>query len=282
MDWSNLHVLVVLSREGTLAGAARALGVNHATISRRLAALEEEVGTGLVRRLARSTPLTEKGWEIAVLALEMEERVKKIDRITNLAGGGVSGTVRLSAPPAFLSETLIPKLAVIGEVHPDLHLALVSETRITSLEKGDADIAVRLTEPKGQQNVIRRLGEISYSLYGAAHHISLPRKSWRFIGLDREFANTPLQKWLIEFASGRPFALVSNDFHVHKAAAEEGLGITLLPDKIARKAEHLVRVDTLAPPTQTAWLVIHPDVKHAPAIRIVTDIILDAFPNKNE
>lgn len=255
----------------------RALGVNHATISRRLAALEEEVGTGLVRRLARSTPLTEKGREIVALAIEMEDRAKKIERITKLPSGEVSGTVRLSAPPAFLSETLMPMLAIIGEAHPELRLALVAETRITSLERGDADIAVRLTEPLAQQSVIRRLGEISYSLYGATHLISRPREEWRFIGFDREFSHTPFHKWLVDFAEGRPFALISNDFYVQKAAAEAGLGIALLPDKIARQSEHLARADALAPPARTAWLVIHPDVKHAPAIRVVADMILSIF-----
>ena len=68
MKWDDLQVLAVLEREGSLAAAARRLGVNHATVSRRIAALEESVGQQLIRRLARSTPLTEKGREIAAIA----------------------------------------------------------------------------------------------------------------------------------------------------------------------------------------------------------------------
>lgn len=285
MNWNNLHVLVVLSREGSLAGAARALGVNHATISRRLTALEEEVGVGLVRRLARSTPLTEKGREIATLAIEMEERAQKIERLKNLPDGTVSGTIRLSAPPAFLSETMMPKLAAIGQAHPELRLVLVAETRITSLEQGDADIAVRLREPSAQQSVVRKLGEISYTLYGTAQHVARPKDAWRFIGTDREFSHTPLQRWLVDFAAGRPFDLVSNDFHVQRSAAETGLGVALLPDEIARQSKHLVRADTLLPPPLAAWLVIHQDVKQAPGVRIVADAILSVFkmmPNKQK
>jgi DNA-binding transcriptional LysR family regulator len=277
MNWNNLHILAVLSREGSLAGAARALGVNHATISRRLAALEDEVGAGLVRRLARSTPLTEKGQEIAALAIEMEQQARKIERLKNLPGGGVSGTVRLSAPPAFLSESLMPKLSGITETHPDLRLVFVAETRVTSLEQGHADIAVRLTEPVAQNSIVRKLGEISYALYGTAQHVKRPSEAWRFIGFDRDFAHMPLQKWLANFAGGRPFDLVSNDFHVQKAAAETSLGLALMPDLIARQSPHLERANAPTPPPLTAWLVIHPDVKNAPEIRIMADAILSVF-----
>ena len=110
MDWRDLHVLAILSREGSLAGAARALGVNHATISRRISALEEQIGEPLVRRLARSTPLTEIGREISAIAVDMAKQAQRIDRLVHAAQGTITGTVRLTAPPAFVSETLIPSM----------------------------------------------------------------------------------------------------------------------------------------------------------------------------
>ena len=159
MDWNNLHVLVAVAQEGSLAGAARVLGVNHATISRRIAALEAEVGAGLVRRLARSTPLTEKGRQIVGLAMDMADRARQIERLAKLQASRVSGTVRLSAPPSMLSETLMPELAGVLKAHPDLRLELVAESRITSLEQGEADIAIRLTEPQSPQSIARKRGE---------------------------------------------------------------------------------------------------------------------------
>lgn len=282
MDWNNLHVLVMVSREGSLAGAARALGVNHATISRRLLALEKEVGAGLVRRLARSTPLTEKGRQIVSFALEMEERAKKIERLANLQPDVVSGTVRLSAPPALISETLMPKLAKISEAHPELRLVLVADPHITSIERGEADIAIRLTEPLAQQSIVRKLGEISYGLYATARYSRRPEDAWRFIGADQSLAHIPIQKWLVDFAAGRPFALASSDFSVQKSAAEAGAGIALLPDQIAQKSIDLVRVETSAPPPLKAWLVMHPDVQNTPAIRIISDAISSVFRTKED
>jgi DNA-binding transcriptional LysR family regulator len=277
MDWNNLNVLVAVAREGSLAGAARALGVNHATISRRLAALEAEVGAGLVRRLARSTPLTEKGRQIADLALGMADRAQQIERLTKLQSKRISGTVRLSAPPAMLSETLMPGLAAVMAAHPDLRLDLVADTRIASLERGEADIAIRLTEPQTPQNIARRLGEITYGLYGSADHIAQPEAAWRFIASGPDLAQTPAQKWLTEFAAGRPFILASSDPHVQRAAAEAGLGIALLPDRIADRSPHLRRAHASSPPPRVAWLVMHPDVHKAPAVRIVAEAIASSF-----
>ena len=277
MNWNNLHILVVLSREGSLAGAARVLGVNHATVSRRLSALEDEIGTPLVRRLARSTPLTEKGREISVLAIEMEERAQKIARIAKLSNTGVKGTVRMTAPPALISETLMPRLVGLGDAHPELRLEFVADTQIISLEHGGADIAVRLVEPQTQHHIVRKLGQISYGIYGTKDHIAQPKDQWRIIGMEEQFAEAPLQKWLIKFGGGHPFDVVSNDLHVQRSAAESGLGLVMLPDDIAAQSTNLVRLQGHLPPSQPAWLVIHPDVKNSPAIRVVADAALSLF-----
>jgi DNA-binding transcriptional LysR family regulator len=277
MDWNNLHVLVAVAQEGSLAGAARVLGVNHATISRRIAALEAEVGAGLVRRLARSTPLTEKGRQIADLAMDMAARARQIERLTKLQANRISGSVRLSAPPSMLSETLMPGLAGVLQAHPDLRLELVADSRITSLEQGEADIAVRLTEPQSPQIIARKLGEITYGLFGATGHIEQPEAAWQFIGAGPDLAHTPAQTWLAAFAAGRPFSVMSSDPHVQKSAAEAGLGIALLPDRIARQSPSLRRAHASAPPARVAWLVMHPDLQNAPAVRIVAEAIASIF-----
>lgn len=147
MDWRDFHVLAILRSEGSLAGAARALGVNHATISRRIASLEADVGEPLVRRLARSTPLTDKGRDLAAIATEMLTSAQRIERLVKARGSSLSGTVRLTAPPVFVSETLIPTLPSFRRVHPHLRLILSSDAQLASLDAGQADLAVRLVQP---------------------------------------------------------------------------------------------------------------------------------------
>ncbi len=201
----------------------------------------------------------------------------KIQRLTQLETGRISGTVRLSAPPALISETLMPELGEIAAAHPDLRLELVADARITSLARGDADIAIRLTKPREPQFVIRKLGKIAYGLYGVAELVNQPEEVWRFIGFEPNLADSPAQKWLADFAKGRRFSLMSNDFHVQKSAAEAGIGIAMLPVRIARRSKSLTVAMTPPPPDREAWLVFHSDVRNAPAVQIVANAISKIF-----
>jgi DNA-binding transcriptional LysR family regulator len=277
MDWRDLHVLAILNSEGSLAGAARALGVNHATISRRIASLEADVGEPLVRRLARSTPLTEKGRELAAIATEMLTSAQRIERLVKATGSSLSGTVRLTAPPVFVSETLIPTLPSFLRLHPHLRLILSSDAQIASLDAGEADLAVRLVQPTGRQHIVRRLGEITYGLFASADHAALPSEDWRFIGFDGKLARTPQQVWLEDYAAGRPFSVLTGDLYGQRAAAESGLGVALLPDGTDAFVSKLVSVSTDRPPPRSAWMVVHADLRTSLAVRAVAEHIVGLF-----
>ncbi|MFV0280237.1 MAG: LysR family transcriptional regulator [Rhodoblastus sp.] len=277
MNWDDLHVLAALDREGSLAGAARALGVNHATVSRRIGALENALGQTLVRRLARSTPLTEKGKEIAAIARDMEQGAQRIERLAHAAQGTLTGRVRLTAPPVLVSEIIIPALRELRADHPELQIVLSANSHIASLDAGQADLAVRMVEPQGRQNIVRRIGGIEFALYATPDIAQLPLRQWRFIAFDETLAHVPQQRWLEEFADGRPLDLLTGDFHSQFAAARSGLGVALLPCVMAEPCRKLVRVTPEQPEARPVWMVIHADLKHAPAVRAVADMLATAF-----
>ena len=277
MNWDDLHVLAVLDREGSLAGAARALGINHATVSRRISALEESLGQTLVRRLARSTPLTEKGKEIAAIARDMEQGAQRIERLIHAAQGTLTGRVRLTAPPVLVSEVIIPAMRDLRADHPDLQIVLSANSHIASLDSGQADLAVRMVEPQGKQNIVRRIGSVEFALYGAPEIARLPPQQWRFIAFDETLAHVSQQRWLKEFAGDRPLDLLTGDFHSQFAAVRAGLGVALLPCVMAQPCKELVRVSGEQPAPRSVWMVIHADLKHAPAVRAVADMLVAAF-----
>lgn len=277
MNWDDLHILVVLEREGSLAGAARALGVNHATVSRRIGALEHALGHAVVRRLARSTPLTERGKEITAIARDMEHGAQRIERLAHAAQSTLTGRVRLSAPPVLVSEVIIPAMRNLRADHPELQIELSANSHIASLDSGQADLAVRMVEPQGKQNIIRRIGAVDFALYATPDIAKLPPQDWRFIAFDETLAHVPQQRWLKEFAGDRPLDLLTGDFHSQFAAARAGLGIALLPCVMAQPCKDLVRVVTAHPEARSVWLVIHADLKHAPAVRAVADMLVTAF-----
>lgn len=277
MNWDDLHVLAVLDREGSLAGAARAMSVNHATVSRRISALEESLGQTLVRRLARSTPLTEKGKEVAAIARDMEQGAQRIERLTHAAQGTLTGRVRLTAPPVLVSEVIIPAMRGLRSDHPDLQIVLSANSHIASLDSGQADLAVRMVEPQGKQNIVRRIGSVEFALYATPGIAKLPPQLWRFIAFDETLAHVPQQRWLEEFAGNRPLDLLTGDFHSQFAAAKAGLGVALLPSVMAEPCKELVRVTGEQPEARPVWMVIHADLKHAPAVRAVADMLIEAM-----
>ncbi|MFV0643927.1 MAG: LysR substrate-binding domain-containing protein, partial [Sphingomonadaceae bacterium] len=94
---------------------------------------------------------------------------------------------------------------------------------------------------------------------------------------DETLAHVPQQRWLEEFADGRPFDLLTGDFHSQFAAARSGLGVALLPCVLAQPCKELVRIAAPQPELRPVWMVIHADLKHAPAVRAVADMLVARF-----
>ena len=277
MRWDDLRILAALERAGSLAAAARRLGVNHATVSRRITALENDLGQQLIRRLARSTPLTEYGREIARIAQEMELGAQKVQRVGHAAHGTLTGTVRLTAPPVLVSQMIIPAMVGLRSAHPKLQIVLSANSHVASLDSGQADLAVRMVEPQGRQNIVRRIGQVDFALYARAAIAERPAKEWRFIAFDETLAHVAQQRWLEEFAGNRPFDLLTGDFHSQFAAARAGLGVALLPCIMGEPCTDLIRIAPEQPEPRPVWLVIHADLRDAPAVRVVADMLVDEF-----
>lgn len=277
MRWDDLRILAALARAGSLAAAARRLGVNHATVSRRITALENDLGQQLIRRLARSTPLTEYGREIARIAQEMELGAQKVQRVGHAAHGTLTGTVRLTAPPVLVSQIIIPAMVGLRSAHPELQIVLSANSHVASLDSGQADLAVRMVEPQGRQNIVRRIGQVDFALYASAAIAERPAKEWRFIAFDETLAHVAQQRWLEQFAGNRPFDLLTGDFHSQFAAARAGLGVALLPCIMGEPCTDLIRIAPDQPEPRPVWLVIHADLRDAPAVRAVADMLVDEF-----
>src|ERR1700733_11384634 len=119
-DWEDLRHFVVLAREGTLSAAARRLGVDHATVARRVAALEAETGMKLVDRRARSYALTEIGRRVAATAAPMEDAAFAVERAAQAAGPGLRGDVAISSPPSLTNALIAPQLIRLRQHHPGI------------------------------------------------------------------------------------------------------------------------------------------------------------------
>ena len=184
-DWENLRHFVVLAREGTLTAAARQLGVDHATVARRVAALEAEIGLKLVDRRARSYQLTDGGQRIAATAAPMEEAAFAVARAVQAAKPGLRGEVSISAPPSLANALIAPQLSRLRRRHPGIRIKLIGEKRTASLNRREADVALRLSRPQEPGLIARKIGSFGFALYGAPDYLKeTPRHAFAFIGYD--------------------------------------------------------------------------------------------------
>lgn len=280
MNWEDLRHFLILARSGSLSEASRQLGVDHTTVARRVTALEQALGVRLVDRLPRAYALTEDGRRIAALGERLEDDAFAVLRAARAADPAPHGTVRVSAPPSFACTVLAPRLVRLHQSHPGIVVDLVGESRPADLDRREADLALRLVQPKGDGLVVRKLGELTYGLYGAPVYVAeRPPERHAFVAYDDSLDQVPQQRWLHAVAAGRPVVFRSNDAISLAAAARSGLGLAVLPHVLAAGDRGLVRVDTPdapPPPSRTLWLVVHDDLRRAARIRAVMDFLIEA------
>lgn len=281
-DWENLRHFVVLAREGTLSAAARLLGVDHATVARRVAALEAETGLKLVDRRARSYQLTDHGRRIAATALPMEEAAFAVGRAVQAVKPGLRGEVAISSPPSLANALIAPRLLLLRRQHPGVRIKLIGEKRAASLNRREADVALRLSRPSDPGLIARKIGSFGFGLYGAPSYLkATPRHAFAFIAYDDSMDDAPQQKWLQTVTAGSEIVLRTNDLENQAAAARTGLGVAVLPDFLGEPDPRLERYDiTPAPPSRDVWLLVHRDLRQAPLVRAVMEFLVDCIKAK--
>jgi DNA-binding transcriptional LysR family regulator len=279
MDWNDLKCFTVLAATGTLSAAARRLKVDHSTVARRIATLEEHLGARLFDRMPRGYVLTPDGERLVEQAMRVEEEVFALERLAQEREGAASGTVRISAPPGFAGHFLALRLAALRDRHPAIHIELSGDMGTANLSRREADVALRLARPDGNSLVVRRVGSVGFGLFCApAYAVSKPREEWDFLGYEESQDHVPQQKWLHGFSGGKSLVFRSNDLASLMNAARAGMGVTVLPFFMGPVQAGLVQIETnseLAPQSRDLWMVAHSDVRRSPAVRIVMDHLAD-------
>jgi DNA-binding transcriptional LysR family regulator len=283
-DWEDLRYFAVFAKHKSLSGAARQLAVDHATVARRIAALEQALGVKLVDRRPRLYLLTADGERIAGMGGRMEEEAHAIGRAAQAgqAGqAGLSGEVAVSAPPGLSNALIAPHMGRLRSDFPGIHLRWSGEIRMVSLPRREADIALRLGRPSDASLVARKMGAISYKLYASPAYLrSRAPKDYEFIGYDAALEDAAHQRWLRANAGDRPVVLHSNDLETQRWAARGSVGVAALPTYMGALDSKLRVVAATEPPVSNdVWLLVHQDLRHVPAVRAVMDFLIECLEN---
>lgn len=284
-DWNDLRVLLAVGRTGKLSGAAIKLRADHATVSRRISALEEALQVKLLERRSTGVTLTEQGEKLMQAAEAMESLALSGLSEVRRSELTISGAVRIGAPEGFGSYFLAPRLGALCNRHPDLEIELVAMGAVFSLSKREADIAVGLTRPEQGRLYSRKLTDYRLGLYAAKDyfesHPAVERtadlKSHRIIGYIEDLIFSSELSNMYAQANVPPPRLRSSNLIAQMKAAVSGAGICMLPAFIAGNHAELRPVLAQEIVARRAfWLTVHADLRDLARVRETANFIEEA------
>ncbi|MHB0952647.1 MAG: LysR family transcriptional regulator [Allorhizobium sp.] len=282
-SWDYYCTFLAVLQEGSLSGAARALGLTQPTVGRHIDALEEASGAHLFLRTQQGLLPTETALQMKPYAEAMAAAAATLLRTASSRSDAVSGTVRISASEVIGAEVLPPIIADLQELHPELEIELSLSDEVEDLLKQEADVAVRMVAPKQGALVSRRIGKIPLGFHAHRRYLeghgtptSLNELSkHRLIGFDRELAYVrAMLKDRPEIAATH-FALRTDSNLAQLAAIRAGCGIGMCQNALAHRDPDLVPVlpGALDLSLET-FIVMHENLKTAPRCRVTFDALV--------
>jgi DNA-binding transcriptional LysR family regulator len=273
--WELYRTFLEVLREGSLSGAARALGLTQPTVGRHVDALEAALGTALFVRTQRGFSPTETAEALRPYAESLAATSAALLRVASDAGEGVSGTVRITASDVIAVEVLPPILAELTGRHPQLSIELVPSNRIEDLLHRASDIAVRMLRPTQGALVARRVGFIEVGLYAHERYLAArgapsgvdDLAGHALIGFDHETAFTRAITREHPWLNRRRFTLRTDSDVAAIAALRAGCGIGACQAGLARRDPDLVRVFPEIAFELDTWLAMHEGLRDVPRCR---------------
>jgi len=280
LDWDDLRYFHRAVQAGTLAGAARAMGVEHTTIGRRLSSLERSLGAPLVLRGPEGLKLTLLGEQAVPLVEEVERAVTALQDLV----AARRTRVRLAVPSGF-TGLLMPRIAELRTEHPKLSVELVSGSRPVDLKKGEADLAIRVGPVADKELVVRKLCETGWALYASRAYVarrSAPTdpddlSGHEIIGYDPSLAGVPAAKWLEARSTNATVVMRSREVTEMLAAALGGAGLAALPCFTGDAEPKLIRLTSQVIATRNVSLVYRREAKLSAEVRAVIRFVVDVM-----
>ena len=283
-DWNDVRAFLAVARSGRLTAAAARLGVDHSTLSRRIAALEHALRTRLFDRSPSGYTLTDQGRRLMPNGEEMERLAIGAGEAVGGSSTSVEGTVRIGSPEGFGSYFLAPRIAGLKALHPRLTIQLVAAPAVFSLARRDADIVVSVSRPPAGRLNVAKLIDYDLGLYAAPDYLrdapdiasSEDLFRHRFVSYIGELLHFPELDFLQHVAPGGTTSVESSNLVAQLRATLAGAGLCVLPAFLAAKEEGLVRVlSGEISLTRSLWLTVHQDLAELARVRAAVRFIKD-------
>lgn len=281
LDWDNARIFLAVARSGQMLAAARKLGIDHATVSRRIAALEAGLGAKLIERRTNGCVLTARGEKFLASAERIETEMLQAQVVFS-ADVAISGNVRVGAPDGFGTFVLARHFGALMDDYPGLTVQLAPLPRAFSLAKREADIAVTIDRPAEGRLTVKKLTDYTLSLYVSrdylARHPALGEggrpDDHRVVCYVPDLVFSPSLDYLGEIGLTGAARFECAGMIGQVEAVRAGAGVGVLHDYVARRFDDLVRIAPERRIVRAYWIVTHDDVRDFARVRLVHDHIV--------
>ncbi len=283
-SWDDLRIFLELARQGRLSRAARRLGVDHTTVSRRVAHLELALGAKLFERTRSGMHLRDNGRLLLRHAEAMESQTLAAGTALGASDGDYAGTVRIAMMEGIGSLYFAPRLAKLLSSYPSVKLELVTSAQPLNLNRREADLFLSFFRPHGRGLRSQKLGEFGLGLFASPAYLKQHGAPESIADLSRhtfvdyidDLVAIDAVRWLADVIKAPQIAFHSNSMIAQHHAATAGIGIVLLPFFAARGDRKLRPVlGKKVVVMRELWLSVHHDLHDAPRVRIVADFLAD-------
>ena len=269
MDWDDARMFLAFAREGSFSAAAKRVGVQHSTISRRIHALEKDLSTALLERSSTGYILTPAGEQLTESATRMERELLSFEAASSGQSDIPSGELHVTAIANMASTVLMPLFAGFNAAYPNIDLRLEVTNNSVRLAERDADVALRQTNTPGETLIGTRLVTVASAVYGAADYcaaIAAGRTPEKWVGVDCcDYHRT----WTKQAWPHLDHSFCVDDTSLTVAALREGLGVGFLPCFLGDNEPSLVRFREPEKKHELGlWLLYHRDLKRTKRVTL--------------
>jgi DNA-binding transcriptional LysR family regulator len=279
LNWDDYHLFLQVAKHGSIRKTAQAIGISHATVSRRLSAFEGNLGVALLERRGTRYVRTTAGDDAFQTAVKVDELLTSLH--LRIAGKDtrLEGVIRITFADIFI-ELLAPDLADFAQLHPGIELQIFSGQQTLNLSQRDADVALRIS-PKPPENLVgRRFGEYIYSVYGAKDYLARsgprPLIDHDWIIWDESLVNFAPSRWIKDHIPASRIVASANTPKSMIEMVASGIGVGHVGCMQAQQDPRLEHLDNAE--FQSAggvWLLTHPDLRQTARIRVFLDFLGD-------
>jgi len=276
LNWDNLRYVLMVSEKGSIAAAALELGVNRTTVLRRINIFQHDLNCRIFERGDSGYILTPEAEKMIGAAREVENTLFDMQR--QIAGHELllEGELRVTTTDTLMVSLLGPHLASFYRKHPHIVVDIVMTNNILDLSRREADIAIRPTQSLEAPLVGRRVSDIHFGIYASPDYFDSCQASspteHQWIGFDTSLQSTQPAKWLEANVPKSRVCLRGDSFIALKIAAENGIGVALLPHYLGNASAQLRRLPISVHELTTGlWLLTHPDLFRSSKVHAFMD-----------